>query len=322
MRILFRFEQFYIMCYKLFLLSILFCCFNNVNAQVIFHQDTYRGGVTAGGLSSGMGGNYTDTLQLHIPNGSSIKKAYLFIHTQGIPSIKPIKVNNEYFTFDTSNYIMLSNHVHQYVSPVRLYSKDITNYVSNNITSSFLLHVPGAIEDIGWGWFLPILYIEYENPSMPLITTSLWINNQDYVGRSTYVFNDMKPIDTSFPVGLSIFDDRACNIVDDGTVVTLNSNNLGTIGGSDLINEMQLCGGAKGHFYYENQTLYGLDDDTPSNFMNGTDALADVSSYLNPNSTGYNLILEHIKYPIQQNAAVNTHLLFINAYTSPCDTFT
>src|SRR5690554_6316671 len=219
MRILFRFEQFYIMCYKLFLLSILFCCFNNVNAQVIFHQDTYRGGVTAGGLSSGMGGDYTDTLQLHIPNGSSIKKAYLFIHTQGAPSIKPIKLNDQYFSFDTTSYIMLSTHVHQYVSPIRLYSKDITNYVSTNITSSFSLNVPGAIENIGWGWFVPILYIEYEDPNMPLVTTSLWINDKDYVGQSSYNFSNMNPINTSLPVALSIFEDRACNTTTDGTVV-------------------------------------------------------------------------------------------------------
>lgn len=289
--------------------------------QTIFHQDTYHGGVTVGGLSSGMGGDYTDTLQLHIPNGSSIKRIVLFFYSMGFPKIKNIYINDNEIAIDTSSYIMRVTHKSQYVSPITIYSRDLTTVFSNSL-GTFILKIPGVIESFNWGWFVPILYIEYEDPNMPLVTTSLWINDKDYVGQSSYNFSNMNPINTSLPVALSIFEDRACNTTTDGTVVTLNGNNLGTIGGSDLINDLQLCGGAKGHFYYENQTIYGLDDDVPNNSMNGTDALADISSYLNPNSTSYNLALEHIEYPIQQNEAVNIHLLFINAYTTPCDTFT
>ena len=293
----------------------------SVLSQTLFHSDIYNGGVTTGGLSSGMGGEYTDSLHLHIPAGSTIKKVYLFIYSAGEPIIEQILINGNEINIDTSNYIMNAIHTNINSSPIKLYAKDLTNSSFINLTGSYSLKVPGVIQNINDGWFLPILYIEYENPNMFSINTSIWINNQDYDGQNSYNLSNMNPINSLFPVGLSIFEDRACSLTD-GTIVNVNGNNLGTIGGSDLINFQEACGGAKGHFYYENQTLYGLDDDVPNNSMNGTDALADISSYLTPNSTGYNLNLEHVKYPSQSLAAANLHLLFINAYTSPCSTFT
>src|SRR5690554_2988303 len=306
-----------------YLLYLLFSCIClNVTSQTVFHQDIFHGGVTAGGLSSGMGGTYTDTLFLHITAGSAIRNAFLFYYSAGHPTDSTILINNNLFNLNIPTFITSVNHNSQYFSPINLYYKNITSFVSTQTTDTFIITIPGATGDfINEGWYLPILYIEYEDLNMPLVSTNLWINDQDYVGHNSYFMSNMNPINTNHPVGLSIFDDRSCNIDKDGTVVTFNGNVIGTIGGSDLVNKHQACGGAKGHFYYENQILYGLDDDSPTNFMDSTDALADVSSFLNNNATSYNLTLEHVKFPFQNDAAVNNHLLFINTYTSPCDTF-
>jgi gliding motility-associated-like protein len=111
--------------------------------------------------------------------------------------------------------------------------------------------------------------------------------------------------------------DRACNNTNDGTIVSVNNNILGIIGTPDATNNIWNCSGSKGHFYYQNNTLYGLDDDIANATMNGPDALADIAPYLTNGTTTYstNLKLNTI------GGDPNFNLLFINAYTTPCDTF-
>ncbi|PWH85174.1 T9SS type B sorting domain-containing protein [Brumimicrobium oceani] len=309
---------------KIYLLQFIFilCISSNLGfTQSIYHQDAFSGGVTAGGLSSGTGGALYDSLHLHFPSGSSIRKLLLFVYSTGFPKIKYVKINGNNIEIDSSNYIMNVNHLHPSATPGKLFVRDLTNSAWITTTGSFSIYVPGVTEGINWGWYSPIIYLEYDNPNMNTVTTNLWINNQDYTGQNIYEFTSMNPINTSNPVGLSIFSDRSCNTLNDGTAVNLNGNLLGIIGGSDLINNQRSCGGAKGHFYYENQTFNGLDDDVSNNTMNETDAIADISTNLNSNTTNYSMKLQHVKYPTQNTGANNTHLIFINAYTSPCDTF-
>ncbi|MEO0075772.1 MAG: gliding motility-associated C-terminal domain-containing protein, partial [candidate division WOR-3 bacterium] len=156
------------------------------------------------------------------------------------------------------------------------------------------------------------------NPTLPKVASTVWVNDKDYVGNESYLMTGMNPINTANPVGLSLMIDRACNNTNDGSIVTLNSNNLGIIGTPDAVNNLFSCSGTKGHFYYQNNTLFGLDDDTANNTMNGPDALADISSLLPNGTTSYliNLILNSLPA-----GDPNSNLLFINTYTTPCDTF-
>jgi hypothetical protein len=62
--------------------------------------------------------------------------------------------------------------------------------------------------------------------------------------------------------------------------------------GTNSIDAAWGCG-IRGHFYYQNNALFGIDVDTPDNIMDEADALADISSYLNNNDTGYDLRLEY-----------------------------
>jgi gliding motility-associated-like protein len=305
---------------KLYIIFLLLFSSTLIKAQNLFHQDIFYGGVTAGGFSTGQGAG-SGTLNLYIEPGSTIRKAYLFSYRQGYAPSVPITVNSTPYIFDTLNNLMSVNHALNSISPINLYYYDITNDLNTSITSTFNITIPNQFGlPTGWGWFTAFIYIEYEKPILPKVASSVWINNKDFLGNESYTMAGMNPINTTNPTGLSLMLDRACNNTNDGTIVTFNSNNMGTIGTPDATNNTWNCSGTKGHFYYQNNTLFGLDDDTANTTMNGADALADVSTYLSSGATGYLLNLTH-----NNNINLgkpNSNLLFLNTYTTPCDTFT
>lgn len=303
------------------LFSFLVVRMNFVAAQTLFHQDIFYGGVTAGGFSTGQGFG-SGTLNLYIEPGSTIRKAYLFSYRQGYAPSVPITVNGTPYIFDTINNIVMNvNHALTSISPINLYFYDFTDDLNSSVTSTFNITIPNQFGlPIGWGWFTAFIYINYENPALSKVASSLWINDKDYVGNESYTMTGMNPMNTANPVGLALMIDRACNNTNDGTIVNVNSNNLGIIGTPDAVNNLFSCSGTKGHFYYQNNTLYGLDDDNANNAMNGADALADISSFLLNGSNSYNLNLEYMN-PFNPPAGYNSNLIFLNSYTTPCDTF-
>jgi gliding motility-associated-like protein len=305
---------------KVSLFIILFFFSFGLKAQTLFHQDIFYGGVTAGGFSAGMGTG-SGTFDLYIEPGSTIRKAYLFSYRVGFPPTVPITVNNHPYLFDTLNCIMSVHHTNPWFNPIKLYYLDITEDLMLSPATTFDVDIPFQPGlPINWRWCTALLYIEYNNPNLPKVATSVWINNQDYVGYENYSMSNMNPINTNKPVGLSLMLDRACNDTYEGTIVNVNQNALGTIGVADAVNPLFNCSGSKGHFFYQNDSLFGLDDDTSNLSMSGADALADISSIISNGSTEYALNLSHTSlHPAANQPHVN--LLFINAYSTPCDTF-
>ncbi len=286
-------------------------------SQNLFHQDIFYGGVTSGGFSTGLGSG-SGILNLHIEPGSTIRNAFLFTYRQGYPPSVPIIVNNISYYPDTNICLMTAIHQEsQLANPIKLYYSDIKSELSANPTSIFNITIPNqnGIHD-GWGWFGAYIYIEYENQNLSKVASSIWINDEDYDGFVNYLMSGMNKVNTSKPVGLSLMLDRACNATNDATIVNLNNHILGAIGFPDNVNWNCPCSGSKGHFYYQNDTLNALDDDSADALMSGSDALADISPYLNNDATGYHLILEE-----PASSTPNSNFLFLNAYSSPCDTF-
>lgn len=286
-------------------------------SQNLFHQDIFYGGVTSGGFSTGLGSG-SGILNLHIEPGSTIRNAFLFTYRQGYPPSVPIIVNNISYYPDTNICLMTAIHQEsQLANPIKLYYSDIKSELSANPTSIFNITIPNqnGIHD-GWGWFGAYIYIEYENQNLSKVASSIWINDEDYDGFANYLMSGMNKVNTSKPVGLSLMLDRACNATNDATIVNLNNHILGAIGFPDNVNWNCPCSGSKGHFYYQNDTLNALDDDSADALMSGSDALADISPYLNNDATGYHLILEE-----PASSTPNSNFLFLNAFSSPCDTF-
>ncbi len=291
--------------------------FGSILSQNLFHQDIFYGGVTSGGFSTGLGSG-SGILNLHIEPGSTIRNAFLFTYRQGYPPSVPIIVNNISYYPDTNICLMTAIHQEsQLANPIKLYYSDIKSELSANPTSIFNITIPNQNGiHAGWGWFGAYIYIEYENQNLSKVASSIWINNEDYDGFANYLMSGMNKVNTSKPVGLSLMLDRACNATNDATIVNLNNHILGAIGFPDNVNGNCPCSGSKGHFYYQNDTLNALDDDSADALMSGSDALADISPYLNNDATGYHLILEE-----PTSSTPNSNFLFMNAYSSSCDTF-
>lgn len=291
----------------------------SAKGQNLFHQDIFNGGVTAGGFSAGLGAG-SGVVELHIEPGSTIRKAYLFSYTMGYPPPTPITVNNVPYIFDTLNCIMSATHPNPLAVPVRLYFYDVTQDLSASITSTFnVALIPnGSNLPLNTGWWTAFLYIEYENPALPKVATAVWVNDKNYVGSEAYQMTGMNPIDTNFPVGLSLYTDRVSPA--NGIEVRVNNSMIGTVFGTDNVNA-SWSGGVKGHFYYQNNALFGLDDDTPDASMSNSDGLADISSYLLNNTISYNLDLTHEILPLISPGHKCLSFLFINAYSTPCDIF-
>jgi gliding motility-associated-like protein len=125
-------------------------------------------------------------------------------------------------------------------------------------------------------------------------------------------FIGLNPINTTNDVGLSINNDDNANTysceydLNSGT----NTYTLGSIYSSTNIGEHKL----PGSFYYENNTLFGLVDDTPDALIDSTDALANIKTYLTNNTTTLSLTS---KGAVDQGC-INIRDVYVLAYNSPC----
>lgn len=313
-----------IVCMELFrknimLLSFLMFSISTSYSQLLYSQDIFNGGVTAGGFSTGEGTG-VGNLSLHIEPGSSIRKAVLFSYSvnfaQGI-----LYINGESFPIQENNTVSTFSHTNSFFSPISIHCIDITEWLQNNLTTNFIMEVPFQSGMPFSAVYAPFIVIEYENNSFPLINTSIMINTQGMVGNVNYNIQNLNCISTSSPVGFSLFLDRITSFSVDQEQVNVEGNLLGSLNGPDNVNNLWDAGGVKGHFYYQNNQLFGLDDDTPDAIMSGGDGLADISSYLSNYTTSLNFQLTHLNYPNQQDAGTNIDLAYFLAYTSPCDTF-
>jgi hypothetical protein len=294
--------------------------FDDGCAQFVFEQDIVQGGITAAGFSTGQGSG-SGNFDIYIEPGSTIKKAYVFSYTQRNPPPAFFTLNDLNFAFDTIGVIM---NVSYYsppwpsASPSRLYYKEITNEINPeatnyNVTIPFQPNLP-----INAGFWTLFLIVVYEHPDLSPAAYSIFINDQDLIGNESYEVNGSNPINSEIPVGFSLYTDRSGSGFSADKEVYFNSNLLGIVGGSDNVNWQWNFGGVKGHFYYQNNQLFGLDDDVANNTMSGTDGLADVSNYLQNNTTQYGFRLKHINYPNQQPNHTHINLAYTLAYTTPC----
>jgi len=290
------------------------------SGQVVFHQNTFNGGVTGGGFSAGVGFGQ-GIVDVFIEDNSSIIKAFLFAFSPGLNTSGIVNINNNSFTFDNSNIVNSFDINNQFYIPINIHAIDITDFVSSNLTNQYTIETVDHPEMPFRGIFAPYIYIEYLNPILPLVNTCIIINNQFGNGLSVNNIQNLNPIDVNFPVGFSIYSDRHSYLQNERTNVEFNDNYLGLIYGVDNVNPISFGGGVKGHFYYQNNTLFGLDDDVPNNTMNETDALCDVSPYLLNNATGLNFNLTQISYPNVLPGQLNLFLAYFLTYTSPCSPF-
>jgi gliding motility-associated-like protein len=289
--------------------------------QLVFEQDIVQGGVTGAGFSTGQGSG-VGTFDIYIEPGSTIKKAYLFTYRIGYPPEVSFVLNSTSHIFDSTNILMRVNHSSSFASPVSIYYKDLTAEIDPAITT-FDITIPDQFGlPINWGYWTVYLIVIYENLTLNQTTYSLVINDKDFLGNEMYSLSNLNPVDVSNSVGFSLYTDRSgLSHLPPTKEVFINSNLLGVVGGSDNVNTSWGSAGVKGHFYYQNNELFGLDDDIANNVMSGTDGIANISTILPNNTTSTDFQMKHINYPNQANNHSNINLAYFLTYTTPCDIF-
>src|SRR5690554_1892272 len=304
-----------------YLLYLLFSCIClNVTSQTMFYQDIFHGGVTGTGYSFGVSGGGTGQFELQIVSGSDIKKAFLFCYSYETPEPINITLDTDIYTFSNENQIG-SNYYVAGTPPISnstIHAIEVTNTInsSQNIYSfncpiQYYNNPPNG----KYGAFY--LLVIYENNLMPEVSLSIVLNNKDQLGNVNYPIINLNPMNKMKPIGLAVYSDILWDTINDGSYIHTNNHLLGLLGGSDAINSVYLGAGVKGSFYYENETLFGLDDDTPDNVMGGSDGLADISTYITNNDNSLDIDMKK-QFP---TTSQNIYCGFFLTYTSPCDTF-
>lgn len=302
----------------------LFLSFYN-NAQVTFYQDIYKGGITFCGTSTADGSG-TVNLPFYIEPGSTIKKVFLIAYsyspfTNGPISNINVGVNGVSFELNFDNNILInrpelaSNLIG--IKSITTHILDVTNQFPLQINNTIIWPAQtGVVGCPSCIFGAPTIMILYENINLPKINVAIEINDKLNSYHTTLNFNDLNPANFGDDVNFGIHSDRSAGSPTDGYEFKVNGTNIGSIFSSDIIS---LGGsGIIGSFYYQNGLGFGLTDDTPDDFINGSDGLVRVNNYCN--NTMSNLQV-NVDYMLPPNMPHNNLVGLYFAYTTPCDTF-
>jgi gliding motility-associated-like protein len=305
------------------LMSLFFTHF--YNAQVTFYQDIYKGGLSFCGTSTADGSG-TVNLPYYIEAGSTIRKVFLVAYsyspfTSGLISNIYVGVNGIPFelNFDDNNLIyrpeLASNLIG--IKSITTHILDITNQFP--LTGTFSINWPvqtGVASCPSCIFGAPAILILYENINLPKVNIAIEINDKLNSNNTVFNFNDLNPANFGDDVPFGIHSDRSAGSPTDGYTFKVNGTNIGSVSTSDILS---LGGsGIIGSFYYQNGQCFGLTDDTPDDFINGSDGLVRINNYCS--NTLSNLQI-NVDYIVPPNAPHNNLIGLYFAYSTPCDTF-
>lgn len=305
---------------------ILMCC-QFVQAQQLVYADVIYGGVTGNGCSVANGSG-TIIFPIQIPPNSTIKKAYLIAARDSLADDITITLNGTNYTFSNStistNDFIAYNQSSVFRPNSSMHILDITTNI-NPIVDTYSLYTPPQPTGFKGAYMFFYLYVVFENTLFPKINCALFLNKKDVAPITSYDLTNLSPLAINKPVGLGVATTYFCgsSYPNDSSYVSVNGTTIGLIGGEDLNSNLYTCIGTWANFAHYNDSLYGLDDDTADSLMAGTDALADIKSYVNNADTAVNVTFTYQTLD-NSNGAVLTNpiravMLF---YSTPCDTFT
>ena len=303
--------------------KIFFCLItlsHSLNSQICVYQDVFKGGVTGDGFNPWYF-NESGNFNIQIEPNSTIRKAYLFVSVYETPDTRTLNFNGTNIELNIENSIEINNTVITYTNITNYIVKpliiEVTNLI-NPLISTYPITPPlnQPSPNLGGAFVEYYLFVAYENTALPIINTSIFVNDKDAESVQQFPLLNLNPINLSQDVGLAIHSSHFCDTFVDGSYVKVSNINIGLIGGKEDNSNIE-CAGVTGSFYYQNSTLFGLSNDSADNFMKGSDGLANINSYLT-SSTNVN-----IEFDYQSNKAPESNpvLQLFLAYSTPCDTF-
>jgi alpha-tubulin suppressor-like RCC1 family protein len=290
---------------------------SSANGVIRFYEDRFNGGVTVGGYSPPQnGGVATGNFSVSIPAGSTIRKAYLLAGHRVSCAPLTVTLNSTPYTFDSSNqvgptFVYYSSGAQN----ASVHALDITSNI-NPTVNNYTLSVPAQYPtNHRFNDFA--LYVAYNNPSMPLVDATIFLNNRDFAASIGYsILHNLTftvPVANAYPVALSLMT-GGCNPwlqyvtnpypfpqgTSDSTQVTVGTTLLGSYLCPDI--NSPLYGGPLGSFSYSNGTITALSDDNANQAVSGADVLSDISAtLLSPNVFNLNLTFHPITGGYQNN---------------------
>ena len=268
---------------------IILCCASF--AQVKLYEDQFHGGVTGGSYSSGVNGTGSGNITLAIDPMSTIRKAYLIVGRLGPSVPMTVNLNSMVLTFDGSNEATPPFNCSLYGGISAVHAIEITSQVSAAVNS---YNISYSQMNNGNNFFTDFyLYVAYENVSMPLVNTVVFLKTLDYIATENYSLNLTYPLDTLVPIGFAMHAGYMCDNNSDGENISVESTLLGLIGGGDPNNPPNMCSGTSGSFYYQNNVLHGLMGDSADQQMLSSDALSDIKLTVPNGATTIDVQFEH-----------------------------
>ena len=306
----------------LFCLFILFLSFH-LNSQILFYQDVFHGGVTGDGYNSG-NLTSTDTLRISLDSSSSIRKAFLFVHfaqtVAGNPTDRIFNFNGSEMKAIFNQRIVEFNVTNGFLEGILVF--DVSNFISSS-DEQYLITAPMGQElsPVNTTYFQYYLFVCFENPLLPIIATSVVLNNMDSQHTLNFPFMELNTINLTCDVGFTFVGNSMCDTSQDGSYLKINNIPVGLLGGDESSSELG-CSGVRGSFSYYNNQLYGLDNDTPDALVNGNDALCEISSFFNSTNQFDASFSYQNPNAFLVSAQSNPIFELFTAYSTPCDTFT
>jgi len=308
---------------KLFLSILFFMLSIFCLGQNIFYQNIFKGGVIVKAV-----GRESSTISLPLQPNDSISKAF-FISTGAFEYYRvPFYINNTEVIWDSTNQVgdFFYAEVTNPFSPVpRIHAIDITNLLhptDTNIHINIPFHnlIPPNTTNLNFRYSYFTLYVEYQNNNNTTIASSLIVNETDATDTMIYPITSLSKINNYYPVSLSIsYGTLAPGSIEDGSFVYVNNDSLGLASGYECC-VMNTMDRVIGQYHYRNNTIYGIGDDTGDSLINGTDALADIKSYVNMGDTSI-VVKSLYESPQRPNASTSNPIwaMFLT-YSTKCDT--
>ncbi|MBS1646907.1 MAG: gliding motility-associated C-terminal domain-containing protein [Bacteroidetes bacterium] len=299
---------------------------------MLFYQNTFRGGCSFDGVTYvGTTWTFSDTMHFKntVPSGCSLKKAFLMSLKETCKSFGVYPTHDAPISFDYNNHIIqfdtTTNGTPMFFSGTggsnaRMWVavKDVTEFTQNN-NNILVTPLQGYTNTCGYYYYDSFfLLLLYENSSYNNINVAVYLNNMNQVVPTmTYPLNNLNPINTTNDIGLSIesWDVAVSPYVQYQLTSSTSNVNLGTLRIVSIDNANDYKTGF-GSFHYENGTLSGLVDDSNTPFIDTTDALANIKTYLPNNATDFTVTANTSTLPNIYDDDMT--IAFLMAYSTPC----
>ncbi len=294
-------------------------------SQKVFYQNIFHGGVTMGGYNVGWNSNDSGNFLLNIEPGSTIKSAYLFLGTWNNPDTTSVYLNGVQIKLGNYNSNVINSDFIFYNSTggsnlINSNIYDITDLLNPTGLSSNTYTPPTNQMWFSGKYVEAYVLVIYENPNLSKIAFTTLLNTQNSDEINTYQTNEINIIDTTKEVGLALNTSVLCNDIFDGFFIQVENDTIGLIGGNDY-NSIHDCTGSSGNFYFQNETLFGLGDDTANNSMSKYDVISNINNNIlyNDYISIKTIFQDPINYP--EGSGTNVLWQMFLMHSTPCDTF-